>query len=184
MLKIGGRQVSGPKKGLVVLPRREGDIPFHFTAVLDDSDFEKICPPPKPPVSIKTGVGRVENVEDPVFQSRLKDREITRRHWMFLKSVSPSNIEWQKVKMDKPETYAFWESELLEAGFSTNERQVIYLEFLTTNLLTDTMLDEARGRFLASRSAQGQADLSSLKEELKITQAGEPVNDLASAPLG
>lgn len=156
-IKIGNVTVDGPKKTLLVLPRQEGDVVFKFIAVTDDDEFDKICPPPKAAITRRTDGSSYENVEDPKYKEQVKNRSDQRFEWFFLKSIEPSAIEWQTVKMEDPYTYASWRKELGDAGFSIREVSIIHDKFLETNILTDKMLDEARQRFLASQQADQSA---------------------------
>ncbi len=175
-LRIGGKVINGPKEALLVLPRPDGDIPFKFVAVLDDEEFTKLCPRPTPPKSMKPGVGIIENTEDPKYKAALEARGEQRADWFFLKSIEASAIEWNQVKLDDCNTWKFWRDELKEAGFNMQERDRIYVTFLETNSVSDSMVDEARARFLASQQAKASDALSSQDTVLPSTASGEPAN--------
>lgn len=151
-LKIGGKIMDGPSKGLIVIPKNGEDFAFEFVAVTDDTDFDVICPVPVPPREfvVKTQT-TVDNVEDPNYKARLAERFRFRLDWMFLKSIEPSKIEWQTVKMEDPTTYANWRKELETAGLSIGELNQIYGCFHETNMVTQEKLDEAIKRFRQSR---------------------------------
>lgn len=183
-LKIGGKVIDGPKQGLLVLPRPDGDIAFKFIAVLDDEEFQKLCPRPNPPKTMKPGVGIIENTEDPKYKAALEARGEFRSDWFFLKSSEPSGIEWNTVKMDDCNTWAKWREELKEAGFNMQERDRIYVTFLETNTVSDSMVDEARARFLASQQAKALGEVSSLITVLPSSESGVPVNAGESNPQG
>lgn len=154
-LKIGGRTVEGPKQGLLVLPRDDGDIVFRFIGITDDSEFEKICPAPKPPriKDIKKGQ-TYDNVEDPNFKKKREEWANIKMAWYFLKSSAPSNIEWPSVNMEDSSTYQNYKKDLVEAGFTVGEVNTIYGKFIEVNMVTDDMLTEARNRFLASQEPE------------------------------
>ena len=175
-LKIGGKVINGPKEALLVLPRPDGDIPFKFVAVLDDEEFNKLCPRPTAPKSMKPGVGIVENTEDPKYKAAIEARGEQRADWFFLKSIEPSAIEWNKVKLDDCNTWKLWREELKEAGFNMQERDRIYVTFLETNSVSDSMVDEARARFLASQQAKASVEASSLTTVLPTTESGVPAS--------
>lgn len=183
-LKIKGRVVDGPKVTFIVIPRQDGDIPFTFVSIQNDDDFDKLCPIPKAPRTQKTGVGIIENTEDPGYKKKLEARGNKRADWFFLNSIKPSEIEWTKVKLDDPETWHLWREELKEAGFSTAEQDYIYDSFLKTNTLSQAMVDEARLRFLASQ-ALAQLDAASYQaSEQESSASGSPASDGESAPQG
>ena len=150
-LKIGGTLLDGPKKTLLVIPRDTGDLVFRFKAVTDDSPFDLLCPKPKPPISIKTGVGKVENTTDSRYLDAIAHHNVKRYAWYFLKSTEESNIEWSTIKMDDPNTWENWRKELTDAGLSARELDALVNKFTETNMVTEAMLDEARTRFLASQ---------------------------------
>lgn len=157
-LSIGGRVVDGPKKKLLVIPRDEGDVAFHFIAILDDADFLKVYPQPVPPRTFKPKLqATIDNVEDPAYKVRLSTWQDAKGDWFFLKSIEPSKIEWQSVKMDDPSTYRNWRNELKEAGFSIAEINQIYATFAETNMVTEEMLEDARKRFLALQAVEALA---------------------------
>lgn len=150
-LKIGGKIISGPKTTLLVVPREDGDIAFRFIAVTDDSTFDQVYPRPKPPRSMKVGVGIIEKTDDPGYINALEKREASRTDWFFLESIKPSAVEWATVDYKNPETWKNWRQDLKDAGFSVPEVNLIFNAFIEANMLTDDMLKEARERFLASR---------------------------------
>ena len=157
-LKIGGKVIDGPKKILLVLPRQDGDIPFEFVAVTDAEPFEKLYPKPKAPRKSVTGVGIVENLEDPKYIEQLEKRGEARQNWFFLESIKPSQIEWVTVDLGNCETWGNWRNDLKDAGFSEQERDRIWVTFLQTNVVSDYMVEEARSRFLAIRQAKLSAE--------------------------
>ncbi len=152
-MKIGGKTIDGPKTALLVLPRESGDIVFKFIAVTNDDEFDKLCPRPLPPKTMKVGIGIVENVEDDKYREQLAQRGAMKQDWFLLKSLAPSNIEWDTVKPDDMHTWANWQTDLKAAGFSVAEVNTIFSKFVETNMITDDMLAEARQRFLASQQA-------------------------------
>lgn len=165
-LKIGGRTVSGANTGLIVIPRNDGDIPFKFVAILDDSEYERINVEPKPPRTYVVKEARhVEKTDDPGFVAKHEAWRKTKWDWMFLKSVAPSEIEWQTIKMEDPSTWNQWKVELQEAGFSVGEVNQIEACFFETNMVTEAKLKEARDRFLAQQVSEQLAMSSSTDTE-------------------
>lgn len=176
-LKIGGKVIDGPKEGLMVLPRTNGDIAFKFVAILDDEEFQKLCPYPQAPKSMKPGVGIIENTEDPKYKAALSARGEQRANWFFLKSIEPTGIEWNQVKLDDCTTWHLWREELKEAGFNPQERDRIYVTFLETNTVSDDMVNEARARFLALQQAKALDAALSPITELQSLESGKPASD-------
>jgi hypothetical protein len=149
-LKIAGIEMKGPKTKLLVFPRDGYDIPLKFVAVSDDTMFDVLCPEPKPPTGLKPGVGKVEIRDDPNYLAKRQLHGKIREDWFVIQSLKPSNIEWEIVKENDPETWGKWRQELKDAGFSLLEVNTIYQTFIETNVVTEDMLSEARSRFLAS----------------------------------
>lgn len=156
-MKVGGRSIEGPKKTLIVIPRQDGDIPFHFVGVNDEATYDKKFPAPKPPVVKNVKLGTTgPNYEDENYKTKFELWVQAKTAWYFLESIKSSNIEWDTVKLDDPSTFGNWQADLRAAGFSTGEINRLYDAFTETNMLTESMLEEARKRFLASQEATPQ----------------------------
>lgn len=149
-MKLNGREVKGPNVEYVVIPRHEGDLIFKFQAVLDMSEFETLCPPPKPGQVMLPGGAKRDDEKDPVYIEMLRQHRERRFAFTFLKSIEPSNIEWDTVKWEDPSTWTAYEKELTESGFSFNEIQLLQIGAANANGINQAKLDEARNRFLAS----------------------------------
>jgi hypothetical protein len=181
-LKIGGQVVSGANTGLIVIPRESGDIVFKFVAILDDSDYLRVNPEPKPPREYITKEQKhVEKVNDPKYKAKHEKWRGDKWDWMFLKSVEPSMIEWETVKLDDPATWGNWKQELRDAGLSVGEIGQIENTFFETNIVTDAKLKEAKNRFLASQAQAMLETSSSTDTESLNTSLGEFVNAGESA---
>lgn len=181
-MKIGGQDAAGPKKGLIVIERSTARYVFHFTAVLDDSEFEKLFPEPKPPRSWKKEAGGVvDNVLDPTYLKAREKWAESKSDWYFLKSIEESKIEWDSVKMDDPTTWGNWKKDFKAAGFSSNEIRAIENEFYKTNVVTEEMLNEARGRFLASQAMELLAEQLSPASESLSSESSEPAKGSESS---
>ena len=153
-LLIGGQAIAGPKQKLLVLPRDEGDIVFRFIAINDDEEFFKLCPAPTPPRKWAKDKGNFTDTKDDSYLQKLAKWRSQKAHWYFLKSVAPSNITWETVNMDDPETWGNYELELKMSGLSNGERDAIFTIFGECNAVSDEMLIEARERFLAVQAQQ------------------------------
>lgn len=150
-LLIGGKSIAGPKKKTLVIPRDEGPIVFNFIAVNDATEFEKLCPDPTPPRKSVTGQGIVVDYKDKSYREKVQAQNVLRTNWYFLTSTAPSDIKWEQVKMDRPETWHLWREELSTAGFSGGEIAKIFEYFENTNILSEEMIEEARKSFLAEQ---------------------------------
>lgn len=171
-MKVNGTVLDKPKEILLVLPREPKDLIFKFRAVVDYSEFEKLCPMPTPPKLKKPG-GVVElNMNDEVYKAAVSNYAERQTHYQFLKSISATEgLEWSKVKMDDPNTWQYWRDEIREAGFSMGEQNAIWSHFVRANNLSQELIDEARTRFLASQQVEAEK-LSSLTGEHLNTSSG------------
>lgn len=153
-MKVGGIQILGPKKVTVVLPRPEGDVPFHFVGVTDGEEFDQMYPEPEPPTQFNVKLqSNIKLFSDQKFLERQADWVRAKTAWFFLKAISPSNIEWTTVDMSKPETFVNWQQDFRKAGFNQAEINRIYNGFEETNMVTEELMKQARERFLASQEA-------------------------------
>jgi len=147
-MKIAGRKIDGPNEIVLVIPRGNSeDIVFKCVAVTSFEEFENVAPMPLAPKSI-TPQGEVENRNDPNYRLQLQAREIQRMAWMTLKSLEPSDVEWDTVDMDDPKTWSNYNQELQDAGFSTVEISRIGNAVLEANALDEAKLEAARQSFL------------------------------------
>lgn len=174
-MKINGVEVNGPAEEVLVLPRANGDIVFRAKAVLDMKGFEALVPEPKAPQRLEAG--GFKTVHDDVgYVAQVKKREEQRFAYMCIKSLEPSNIEWEKVDLDKPSTWLDWETELREAGFSAVEINRIAVCVMGANALDEDKLKRARDVFLRGQGTP-QAKSSGQDTEPQNTPSGEPAKD-------
>ena len=146
-MKIGGITVA-PCEELLVLPRTDGaDIPIRAVAVAINEEFEKLVPEPIDPM-IQVKGGKQADLKDKDYLAAVERRGAQRLAFLFIKSLEPSNIEWEKVKLDEPQTWPKWEAELWEAGLSSIETSRIIALVMVANSLDDAKIEEARKAFL------------------------------------
>lgn len=152
-MKIGTRSLQGPREDVLVLPRQgEEDIVFKARAVLDFSDFEKLCPPPQMRKILYRGeqVAR-ENPEDPEYKAEVVLWSLNRQHWLILKSLEVTDgLTWETIDPANPQTWGNYLTELQAANFTTQEITLIRNLAIAVNYISQDRLDEARKRFLAS----------------------------------
>ena len=151
-MKIGGVEVSRCEE-VLVLPRMGGDLVFRAAAVISMEEFDAVCPKPEPPVRI-TKNGKEPNLTADSYVKMLQNWSEQRYAWMCIKSLTPSDIEWEKVKMDKPTTWPLWVEELQEAGISSTEMNRVQNLILEANALNEAKLKEARESFLRGQGKE------------------------------
>src|SRR3954452_21424608 len=117
-MKIGGKTPSGPNVEYCILPR--GDDPndsivFKAQAVLDMSNFDKICPPPKPTKKNVKGVW-IEDVERADYKALLEIYGNKRMIYMILKSLEATEgLEWDTVDLSDSSTWENYQKDLQNA---------------------------------------------------------------------
>jgi hypothetical protein len=151
-MKVGGVEVS-PCEELLVLPRSNGsDIPFRARAVSISKEFNEKVPMPVAPM-LQTKDGNKHDFKDPAYKAALQRRDEQRFALMCLRSLEPSNIEWETVDIDDPGTWLNWDVELKAAGISDVEGQRIINLVMAANSLDEKKVEEARQAFLLGQVA-------------------------------
>jgi len=180
-MKIGGVEVEGPAEEVLVLPRLEGEnIVIRARAVLDMDEFEALCPTPVPP-GIRTKEGFKPNEKDETYRQRVAQHGELRFAYMVLKSLEPSEIEWEKVNIDTPATWVDWQDELKEAGVSSTEVNRIIVCVMQANALDEAKLKEAREVFLHG-PVQELDEYYGPDIAPENTPSGEAASDSESSP--
>lgn len=170
-MKIGGVEISGPHEELLVLPRGENNIVIRARAVLDMDEFDTICPEPKPPGKL-TKEGWIPDTGDENYKSILANHNAKRMAWLVVKSLIPSEIEWNHVDINNPKTWIRYTDDFKEGGLSTVEVGRIVQTVMRANSLDEAKLDEARKVFLQGQQA-AREQYSGQATEPEITQSGE-----------
>jgi hypothetical protein len=146
-MRINGEDLEGVNEDILVLPRGKGDIVFKGKALHDFDEFDRLMPMPKAPRILKKNVS-VEDASDPGFKQQRAAYEVLRFAYMVIKTLEPSNIEWDNVKLEDPSTWNSWADELANHLSVFEQRQVI--DFIhKVNTLDQAKIDAARNAFLA-----------------------------------
>ena len=176
-MRIAGKKIEGPNVEVIIIPRGEGEnIILKAEAILDYDEFEQLCSRPVAPTITLRGGERRADVDDPIFQERLSQYGSKRIAWMCVKSLQATpDLEFEKVKLNDPETWLNLDDEFKEAGFSMIEIGRIRQGVFAANCLDESRLEEARQSFLASQ-VEGRNKLLSQN----TAQNGLPSGTLAS----
>lgn len=177
-MKIAGKKIEGTNTAVAVIPRPStqtpvlddqgqpilnedgsikmqeviNDIVFTARAVLDFSDFEKLCPPPEPPVSKRPGGASFKNVEHPTYKMAVSKWNVDRTFWIIIESLKATEgLEWETVNPADSTTWANFSTELETAGFNWKEINMIREAVWKANALDDDHLEAAKQRFLAGQ---------------------------------
>jgi hypothetical protein len=181
---LDGKKVSGVNERLIVIPRGNNikdAIVFKARAIHDWAEFHALCPEPKPKVKMLPGGKRELDEKAPSYVEARSKYNANRMAWIVITSLrATGDLEWEKVFPGKPETWANFEEELTESGFSRPEIWKIVDECMEVNALSDAKLDQARADFLSF--LHQQADLLSSHEDAPdSTGSGEPANASTSS---
>lgn len=151
-MKIAGIDPSSlPNEEILVLTRGEDRIVFRAKGLVDTDEFELLCPLPKAPVK-QTKDGVVPHTDDPGYKSVLQEHNLRWIAYLIVKSLEPSQIEWDTVKMDDPSSWKNWEADLKRAEFSAAEVRLIGQLAIDANCLDEKKLEKARQAFLRGQA--------------------------------
>ena len=173
-MKLLGKKVEGPNVEEIVIPRGDDQLVFRAQAVLEDKEFDDLCPRPKPQVGIGPGGRRVEKTDAPGYTAALNEWGEKRVAWLVIKSLEATEgLEWETVNYDDPETWLNYKSEWRDSGLSDAEQARILGGVMAANGLSEQKVEEARKRFLAGREAALESS-SSPADEQPTTPSGAP----------
>ena len=174
-MKIAGIDPNSlSRETLLVLPRGETQIVFRAKGLKDMSEFNAVCPIPKAPGKL-TKDGFVPNTNDPTYQQVMQQWSSKRLGYMVVKTLEPTEIEWDTVDPANPKTWGNWEADLKNGGLSQFECNRVTALVLEANSLDDEKLDKARAIFLAGQQ-QEAASYSGQASEPASTSSGGPAN--------
>lgn len=145
-MKIGGVPITPPVEEVLVLPRGDAQLVFRAVAVRDWDEFHRLCPLPEPP-SMLVKDKQVEDREAPGYKSAMAAYERKMSAYLFIKSLAPSNIEWDKVDECDPSTWERAEDDLRAAGLLELEIQKVFDIVTDANCLNERKLKAAREAF-------------------------------------
>lgn len=150
-MKIGGNEiVNSVPEDWLVLPRPGGqDIVLHARGVPDMEEFDRLLPKPVAPVMLVRGQ-KVDDVENVDYVSAVKSYGEKRFAYIVLKTLEPSEIEWDTVELGNPDTWTNWGDDLKRAGLNDIECNRIIQLVLNANALNEARMREAREAFLRS----------------------------------
>lgn len=147
-MKIGGVDPKTlPTKTCLVLPRGEAQIVFWAEGLQNRDEFDAQVPLPKPPGK-HTTAGWIPNFDEPGYKASLDAYNKRWLGYLVVKSLAPSEIEWDTVQQDVPGTWTNWEADLKAGGLSQVECNLVLSLVWEANSLDDTKLAKAREAFL------------------------------------
>lgn len=156
-MKYKGKKLEGRNTDILVLVRGEEHIVFKAEAIQNYQQFNEMCPLPEPPVKLLPGGIREPDLNNPKYKKRMEEYATQKTNYTVLKSLEPTQeLEWEKVVLNKPESWGNWQDELQEAGFTEIEVMRILGLCTRVNCLDDSLLDEAKESFLAGARQDGR----------------------------
>jgi hypothetical protein len=175
-MKIGGLDPKTlSREHVLVLPRGDDEqVVFKAVGIRDLSEFDKLCPEPKPP-KVVTKNGAEYRESDPAYLEILGHYNRKRFAYLVVHSLAPSQIEWDTVEMNNPKTWTNWQEDLQNSGFNQWELGRITNLVLEANSLDESKLEAARKSFLAGQQ-KADASTSGLQIAPGTTPSGEPVS--------
>ncbi len=173
-IKIAGQAVpQTTHEDVLVLPRGEEAIAIRAKAIPDFEEFNKTCPEPEPPGKL-TKDGFVPNKDDETYKGRLEQHNIRRIGWMVTRSLQ--EIDWDKVNVENPKTWAKWQEDLEDSGFTAVECNLVLALVIDVNSLNEQKLKDARDSFIRGQEQEAKR-LSSQNSEQENSPSGKPVKD-------
>jgi hypothetical protein len=174
-MKIAGIDPNSlSRETILVLPRGESQIVFRAKSLKDMTEFNVICPLPKAPGKL-TKDGFIPNTTDATYKQVMAQWSSKRLGYMVIKTLEPTEIEWDTADINNPKTWGNWETDLKNGGLSQFECNRVTALVLEANSLDDEKLEKARSVFLAGQQ-QEAASCSGQVSEPANTSSGEPVN--------
>jgi hypothetical protein len=174
-MKIGGIDPRTlPNIEVLILPRGDQNIVFRARGLQDMEEFMKLCPEPNPPGKL-TKDGWQPNPEDKNYISVLTEWNKRKLAYIVVKSLEPSDIEWDTVEIANPGTWSNWESDLKKGGVTQIECNRVVSLVLEANCLDEAKLEKARKVFQLGQ-AMANAAISGPSIEPVTTPSGEPAH--------
>ena len=160
-MKINGRVATARVAETLVVPRQDGDMVFKAIPVTDFSDFNALCPEPKPPEILRPGGERVSNVEDPSYKAAKLAWADQRTAFMIIKSLAATEgLEFETVNIADSATWGNWRKEM-EKVLVNNELNMLLNIVITANGMSVEKIEEATKSFLAAQRVK-QSEQASL----------------------
>ena len=95
--------------------------------------------------------------------------------YMVIRSLAPSEIEWDTANVNDPRTWANWEDDLKSGGLTQVECNRVLALVLEANALDEAKLQKAREVFLAGQAPM-PPEFSGPATEPANTPSGTPAN--------
>lgn len=152
-MKLGGKTISIPQPELIIIPRGDEDFVFTAKAVIDYTEFDRLCPLPTPPTIVKRNGEKSSDVNDRKYLERVSKHAKRRFAWMVLESLRATpGLEWDTVNYNDPDTWENYETELESSGLTQTEINEIMRGIMAANSMDADKFKQARDRFIRSQA--------------------------------
>lgn len=173
---LKGLKINAPKPLKHVIFREGVNFEFECGAVMDYTLFNKLCPEPKAPLMtvVATGAQKADTSDRRYIKAidRYAGLRVT---FMILQSLSATQeLVWETVKMDDPDTWDNYETEL-RTVLTQREYDSLVMKVFEANNPTKARRDEALENF-TFMGTQPVLATNSQQEEHTITPSTEPAN--------
>lgn len=172
-MRVGGIEVGHAKPKDIVFPR-EGEngeetfVRIVAQQVVSLDEFDAACPKPRPGGQYTREGWQETDTDAPAYKQAMSDWRARRTAFIYIKSLEPSEIEWNLVKLDDPATWVHWEEDLRSFLGHFELNQVVAL-VNGANALDEAALEKARASFFLTK---GQAEAT----QASIGPNGGPVS--------
>jgi len=154
-MEINGYEFKCPNVEVIPFIRNGEEFFLRAQAVLDYSEFEKLCPSPKPPEVIRPGGDKSIDINDKTYLEKVNKHSTLKYNWMCLKSLEATDgLKWKTIDMGKPETWDKFEEELKASFFTESEIFRIVAAISQAQGLNDIKIQEALKHFLAGQGKE------------------------------
>lgn len=164
-----------PNKPLT-FKRGDSFLAFYAQPVWSFRDFHAMCPVPENTHYRFEKGGKTKDPDHPAYLEQLALYGRKRWGYMVLKTLEPSNIEWDTVSLSDPNTWLNVEDEL-RAVLSFYEFAKVIELVETANALDDDKLEENAQSFFQLMSQSQGSPSPDQKDEVANTLSSAPASD-------
>lgn len=176
-MKYKGKTVTPPAPKKIAFPRADGPIVFTCGPVLDYTEFDNICPMPKPPVIQRIGKEPINDTKDKRFIAAVDTYALRKTQWMVLQSLNATeDLEWETVDMLDPETWNNYNDELA-AVFTEREIEDLLSAVFEVNAPTPEARQQAIDSFMSLQRDPEEPVHMLEKDAPQSISSGVPVKD-------
>jgi hypothetical protein len=155
MKSVGGVEASAIQElPPLVLRRGETFLVFRARGVENLDEFNSLCPPIDPKTYGRVGKHGWELDPDaPALRDAITQRNIKHYQYLVIKTLEPSQIDWDKINLHDPDTWKFLDDEL-RGVLSYTEINALLALVDEANALDPEKLEANRESFLLQQAVR------------------------------